>query len=249
MSDQAVFPPVNAVPPLTQWQRVVNAFVAPGKTFDDIRRSASWWLPWVITSVLVIAFVFTVQQKVGWTQVYNNILTQNPKAMERMQQAPANRVAAMKSIGVKATEISSYAQPILLLIGAVIISAVLWCTLNFGFGGQAKYGQVFAVWFYAALPMILIAILGIITLYSGLDPGAFNIKNPVGTNIGYYMSSDAPRWLVTILNSVDIIKIWTAVLLTIGCAKVARIKKSSAAITVFGWWILVVLVSAAFTTL
>ena len=35
-------------PPLSQAERVVDTFVAPRKTFTDIRRSASWWLPFVL---------------------------------------------------------------------------------------------------------------------------------------------------------------------------------------------------------
>lgn len=249
MPDQAAFSPVNSATSLNQWQRVVNLFIAPDKTFLDIRHNTSWWLPWIITSILILAFAFTVQQKVGWSQVYTNMLSHNPKAMQRIQQAPPDRVAATMSIGTKATEISFFAQPILILIGGFIIAVVLWGTLNFLFGAQARYGEILSVWFYSALPMALLAILAIITLYSGLDPSTFYVKNPVGTNIGYYLSSDTPRWLVTLLTSVDVLKIWTAVLLTIGCAKVARIKKGYTAVAVFGWWIIIILVSIGFTAI
>jgi hypothetical protein len=246
MSDQAAAPPVDSTPALGQWERIADTFIAPSKTFADIRRNASWWMPWIIISLLVTAYAFTVQQKVGWTQVYENMLHQNPKAMQRLQQAPPDRVAAATAISIKATQYSFYAQPILLLLIGLITSAVLWGTLNFGFGGRAKFGEVYAVWFYASLPMALVAILAIITLYSGLDPGTFNIKNPIGTNLGYYLSSDSPQWLIALLSSIDVLKIWTAVLLTIGCAKVAQIKKSSAAIAVFGWWILIILIGTTF---
>lgn len=245
MSDQAAVPPIDSAPALSQWERVLNTFIAPSKTFTDIRRNASWWLPWLITSIMVVAFAFTLQQKVGWSQVYGNILKHSPKAMERLQQAPPDRVATAMNVGTKATEISFFAQPVLLLLSSLLIAAVLWGTVNYIFGGRAKFGQIYAVWFYASLPMTLIAILAIITLYSGLDPSTFYLKNPVGTNIGYYLSSDSPQWLVTMLSSVDVLKIWTAVLLTIGCARVAQIKKSSAAIAVFGWWVLFILAAVA----
>lgn len=246
MSDRAAVLPIDSAPALSQLERVVDTFIAPGKTFADIRRSASWWLPWIIIALLVTAYAFTVQQKIGWTQVYENVLHQSPKAMEQMQQAAPDRIAAARSIAIKSTEYTFYAQPILLLIVGLVIAGVLWGTVNFGFGGSAKFGQVYAVWFYASLPMALVAILAIITIYSGLDPSTFNIKNPVGTNLGYYLSNDSPQWLIALLSSVDVLKIWTAALLTIGCAKVAQIKKSSAAIAVFGWWILMILIGAGF---
>ena len=31
--------------PLSQTERVVDTFLAPTKTFADVLRSASWWLP------------------------------------------------------------------------------------------------------------------------------------------------------------------------------------------------------------
>ena len=37
---------------LSQMERVVDTFVAPTKTFADIRRNASWWLPFLL-SILV----------------------------------------------------------------------------------------------------------------------------------------------------------------------------------------------------
>ena len=39
----------EASTPLTQVERVVDTFIAPAKTFHDILRSASGWLPWCRT--------------------------------------------------------------------------------------------------------------------------------------------------------------------------------------------------------
>lgn len=243
MSDQAAFPPVNSTPALSQWQRVVDAFIAPGKTFTDIRRSASWWLPWLIGAVLGIVYIITVQQKVGWSLVFQNIIRQTPQTMAKLQTLPPDQLATTMSVGSKSVQIFAYALPIELLLFALIGAAVLWGTVNWVFGGHAKFGQMYAVWFYGTLPLIFTSILAIITLYSGLDPSSFNLNSPVGTNIGYYLPNDSPHWMVVLLTSVDVLKIWAAVLLTIGCATVGQIKRSSAAVTVFGWWIIVILFS------
>ena len=243
MSDQAAIPPIDSTPALNQWERIVDTFMAPSKTFTDIRRSASWWLPWLIASVFALIFIFSVQHQVGWDQVVANTIHQNPKAMERLQKLPPDQLAATMAMQAKITGISVYFIPLELLLMALVASGVLWGTVNFGFGGKATFGQMYAVWFYATLPLTITSILAAITLFAGLDPTTFNIKNPVGTNIAYYISASAPQWLITVLTSVDVLKIWAAILLTIGCAKVAQIKKSSAAFAVFGWWILIILVS------
>lgn len=242
MSDSVAVSPSDSTIALSQGQRLVNTFIAPTKTFNDIRRNASWWLPWLIAVVVGIGFTAAVTQKVGWDKVYENILRQNPKQMERMQQAQPEQAAQIRSIGAKTTQYTAYATPVLSLLFAAITAGILLATVNFGFGGHAKFAQMFAVYFYATLPLVLSALLAVIALYAGLDADSFNLQNPVGTNIGYYLQADAPRWLVVLASSIDVFSIWTAVLLTLGCAAVAQIKKSSAAIAVFGWWILIILI-------
>lgn len=46
--------PVAEAAPLSEPARVLNTFFAPSKTFTDLRRSASWWLPFLITAVVSI---------------------------------------------------------------------------------------------------------------------------------------------------------------------------------------------------
>ena len=104
------------------------------------------------------------------------------------------------------------------------------------FGGRATYNQMLAVWFYGTLPLIFISVLTVVSLYAGMSGDSFNIRNTLGTNVGYYLQNSAPLWLVTLLSSVDIVAIWAAVLLTMGVSTVAGIKRGAAAAMVFGWW-------------
>ncbi len=115
-------------------------------------------------------------------------------------------------------------------------------TLNFGLGGHATFGQLFAVWMYATLPWLIQAILAAVALFAGLDADAFNLKNPVGTNLGYYLPSDWPQWLITLGTSIDVLSIWVVILLIIGCAIVARTKVAATATAIVGWWVLITLV-------
>lgn len=243
MTDVTTTPEVAPEAGLGQIARVVDTFVAPSKTFSDIRRSASWWLPFLLTVIVGIGFVTAIQVKVGWGQVYENVLRQDPSTMARMNQMKPEQIATAQAIGIKSTEIGSYAYPVLGLIFAAIIAGILFGTLKFGFGGKGTFGQFYAVYYYATLPMLIKFILAIITIFAGLDPSTFNIKNPVGTCLSYYLPLGSAHWLLALGNAFDIFYIWSAILLTIGCAKVAGVKKSSAATVVFGWWILWTLIS------
>jgi hypothetical protein len=233
----------EAAKPLSQVERVVDTFIAPTKTFQDILRDPSWWMPWLLGVVLTLGFGLVVQQKIGWDKTYNNILLQSPQSQQdRLAQLPPAEQARQKAIGASFVKYIFWTTPILGLLFAAIATLVLTGTLNFVLGGHAKFGQMFAVWMYAALPFTIQAVLVIVTIYAGLDADAFNLKNPVGTNIGYFLPQDSPKWLLAFGTAIDILTIWVLILLTIGSAIVAKMKRSTAAVAVFGWWILITLV-------
>ncbi len=229
--------------PLGQVERVVDIFVAPSKTFIDILRDASWWLPWLLAVLVTLGFGATIQQKVGWDKAYATILLHSPQSQQdRMSQLPPDQQAKQKAIGAAFVKYIFWSTPVLSLVFAAIAAAALMATLNFGLGGHAKFGHMFAVWMYGTLPFLIQGILGIITLFAGLDADSFNLKNPVGTNAGYYLPLDAPQWLVAFATSFDILTFWVLILLTIGCAIVGKTKKGTAAVAVWGWWFVITVV-------
>jgi len=239
---EVVINPEASTQPLNQIERVVDTFVAPSITFADIQRSASWWFPWLIGVIVTLSFGFAVQQKIGWEKTYDNILRQTPAQVEKIEKLPADQQARAKAIGANFTRFIFWGTPVLALLFAAIAAGVLMATVNFGFGGRAKFGQIFAVWMYGTLPWAIQGLLVIVTIFAGVDPDSFNLRNPVGTNIGYYLPPDMPKWLIVLGTSIDLTTIWTLILLTIGCAMIGRIKRSSAAITVWGWWVIITLV-------
>lgn len=230
-------------PGLSQGERVIDTFIAPTKTFTDILRDQSWWLPWLLGVVVTLGFGMAIQQKIGWDKTYNNILSQSSQSQQdRLAQLPPAEQARQKAIGASFVRYVFWATPVLALLFAAIAAMVLLGTLNFVLGGQAKFGQMFAVYFYATLPFILQGILAIVTIYAGLDADSFNLKNPVGTNLGYFLPQDSPKWLIALGTSIDVLTMWVLILLTIGSAIVAKMKKSTAAVAVWGWWLLITMV-------
>lgn len=237
------------VPALSQSARVIDTFVAPSKTFGDILRSQSWWLPFLISVVVSYGYVFALQKEVGWETIATNAIKQDPKSVERMANAPAATQARVLSITTASIQYGMYATPIIILLSAAIIALVLWGTINFVFGGHATFGQVFAVWMYGSLPLQILYLLAVVTLFAGLDKDAFNINNPVGTNIGFYLPAESPQWLMKLGTSIDVFWLWSLVLVGIGLAIVARVKRSAGLAAVFGWWLIVVLVKVGYAAI
>jgi len=245
MSDPVVQPPTEAAPGLSQSQRLISIFSAPSKTFNDIKAGhRSWWLPFIIYVVLGFAFYGVVNTKVGMRQVSENQVKLSPKAEEQMSQlTPEQREQRMK-ISTAITQGIFLASPIFLLAMGAIISLVLLGTINFGFGGRAKFGSVFAVWMYAMLPSCIKTILGIVVLFAGSAPESFNIKNFAPTNVGAFLPTDMNPGLYSLATSLDFVTIWTLVLVGIGTAIVAGTKRTSGYIASFGWWAVIVVVGA-----
>jgi Yip1 domain len=235
----------TASAPLSEGQRIVNTFVAPSKTFIDLLRKSSWWGPLLIMIVVSIAFSFTVQTKVGWERVMENNVHQNPKQEERFAQMTPDQATTARSVGAKITSIVAYCFPVLILIFNAITVLLVWATVNFGFAGTAKFGQVFAVYMYAGLVFNLKFILAIIALFAGVAPDSFLMNNPVGTNIGYYLSTELPHVLVSYAMHLDVFEIWSVILSVLGVAIVAKVSRGKAAAAVVGWWLVLVLIFGA----
>jgi hypothetical protein len=242
MQDAAAVP---QGPGLSQAERFVDTFVAPSKTFTDILRSSSWWLPFVFMVLVGFLFSTAIDKKVGFDAVSQHEIEKNPKAEEQLQSLSAQDRAARMALSAKITKGITYAYAIPILIVAALVTLVLWASFNFGLGAKTTYGQMFAVWIYAALPKSIMAILAAMLLFANVNTESFDIRNPAGTNLGYYMP-DASPGLKAALSFFDIFGLWSLVLLIIGTSIISRKTKGQAAAIIVGWWVLILLVSAGY---
>ncbi|MGA2535269.1 MAG: YIP1 family protein [Terracidiphilus sp.] len=252
MSDLEVQPVAGPSPVgtgMSQLQRVTSAFTAPSKTFEDIKRgNKSWWMPWLIMAIVGYLFFAAVATKVTMqTVVDNQMKMASEKQQEQMAKAPPEARAMTEKISLYVTEGVFAAGPVFVLVVAAIVSLVLWGTINFVFGGKATFGAVFAVWFFANLPAIIKSLLGAIVLFAGSAPETFNIKNFAPTNVAAFLPvMETNKAVYALANSLDFITIWCLVLMGMGLAIVAGVKRSSGYIAVFGWWVLMVLIGVGY---
>ena len=238
-TSSSIAPPA---PRLSEVERVVDTFIAPSKTFADILRNASWWLPFVLISVLGIAQAFVVDRQVGYERVSENQIHASPKTEDRLNQLTPEQRASQMAISAKITRVTSYGVPILLMIIYALYTLLLWGSFNFGLGAQTSFAQVFAVSWYSLLPYIATSLLVILTLVFGNNAEGFDIRNPVGTNLAFYLPDAAP-WLKSFLTQIDIVRLWSLALQVIGMAIVAKKSITQSAMIVVGFWVLTLLLS------
>jgi hypothetical protein len=202
-------------------------------------------MPLVIIAIVGYILFAAISYKIGMQNVVNNQIRLDPKAEERMAQATPEQREMGTKISMYITEGVFIANPALVLGGIALLSLGLWGTINFVFGGKATYGSILSVWMFSTLPTIVKTLLGIVVIFVGGEAETFNIKNFAPTNVAAFVfpnPAEANRALYALASSLDAVTIWTLVLLGMGTAIVAGVKRTSGYIAVFGWWAIFVLI-------
>jgi len=237
---------VPAVGGLSQVERVVDTFVAPSKTFTDILRSTSWWLPFVLYMIVAAFFAYSVDKKIGYEAVAEQAVQQSQMAQDQMANlAPDARAKVIHQRAV-GTKYVSYASGVFFLLVALVGALLYWATINFGFGAKTTFGQNFALQMYASLPVIVKTLIAAVLTFAGVGTENFNMQNPIGTNLGYYLT-DSAHWVRTAGTFLDLFGFWSMALSIIGLACISGKTKGQAAIVVVGWWLVLLLVVTGFT--
>jgi hypothetical protein len=238
------FPPPESTP-LSEGARIIDTFIAPSKTFTDLRRSAAWWAPFLLMIVVSTVFVYTAGQKIGFRKIMENQVQAQPKTQARLEQLPADKREQQLDQGAKVTAIISYAFPAITLIIWLIIAAALFATFKFAAGAAVSFKVSLAIVIYSALPLMLKSLLALLSVAAGMSPDSFSFQNPVATNPGYFMSPAGNVFLYSVASALDIFMIWTLVLTAIGFTCVSKVKSATSYAIVFGWWAVFTLIGAA----
>ena len=241
--------PIPEAPPLSEGARIINTFIAPSKTFADLRRNASWWAPWIIISIVSVAFMYTISRQVGFEQVSRNQVAHSSRA-DQFDRLPPDQQARQLQISSKIIAAFGYGNPALILLFFLIETVVLWATFKVAAGAETSFKTAYAILMYAALPGVIGAILAIISLFAGVSPEAFDINNPAGTNLAYYLEPESTgRFVRGMASAVDVFSWWTIVLIGIGFACTSKVKRSTAIMIVAVWFVLFKLLTSGLAAL
>lgn len=239
-------------PSLSEGARIINTFIAPSKTFTDLGRNARWWsfvAPWILIAIVSVAFIYTISKKVGFEQVSKYQVAHSSRA-EQFDKLPADQQAKQLEISSKIIGYFAYGSPLLILFYALVETVALWLTFKFATGAETSFKTAYSLIFYAWLPSIIGALLGILALFAGANPEGFDINNPVGTNLAYYLDPDTTgRFVRGMASSIDLINIWTIVLIGIGFACTSKVKRSTAITIVAVWYLVYKLVTVGLSSL
>jgi hypothetical protein len=217
-------------PGLSGAARIMNVFVAPKKTFADLKANPSWWVPWLITSVFGLIFGAVAVQKIDMVQFSRHQIEQSKMAQRQMEQLSPEQQEQNLQIRAKVTKFFFFVTPLFSLLAGLIYAAVLMAVFNFGFAAEIPFKRALAIVFYALLPGLLTVILLTVSLLVSSDPNAIDIAgNPIPTNPGFFMNPEtSSKFLYSMISKLDVITIWTVILLGLGFSVNSANRKLSA---------------------
>jgi hypothetical protein len=220
--------------------RLAGVFFEPGTVFADLAERPRFVWPIVIMMLLGLAFSYAISNRVGWDQTIRQTLTNNPRTADltpaQKEQAIARGAQVAGVIGWVGAIVG---PPIFILIVAGILTGLFNALL----GTDLKFAQMFSITAYAMLIRGLYSILIIVIMYLK-PPEDFDLRfNPFSIG-GYLDRSETPKWLMSLLTSLDLFSIWVVVLLAIGFSVAAKKLSFTKALTAVAIpWLLVVMAS------
>ena len=200
-------------------------FFAPTKTFEDIRRNASWWAAWVVTGIFLVALGVTVVQKVDLQRFIQQQIERSPSAQRRLENLTPEQRERGIAIQATGTKIAFDAYPVITLVGGLLIAATLMAIFNFILGAEVSFQRAMAIVFYSYVPWIIATILLTVSLLVSSDANSIDLTNAMPTNPAFFMDPLGNKFIYAIAYSIDIFNIWALTLMGIGFSVVSANRK------------------------
>lgn len=231
------------------FSRLFGVLFSPKHTFESIARRPTWVIPLIVYVCVGFAATTVITQRVGWRTVIDKEIASSPRAQQRMEQIPQEKRDDALNERAKFTPYVVYAINLLVpFMGAVIVSAIFLAIFNLVGGARVNFKTSIAVVAYSWMPSLIVGLLGILVLFLK-DPSTVDVKNLVASNPGAVLSDDSPKWLVSLMTSLDLFTFWTIILMALGyrAADPKKISFGKALVTVASVWLIYVIIKVGFT--
>jgi hypothetical protein len=213
MSTLAMPPSAPETPaPIGALSRVFGVFFSPKATFESIAARPTWIVPVILICLMQIAVVSVFSHRVGWRSMIEKQDANN----SRMEGMPPDQLERAVALQVKYAPIAGYFfAAVGPFLGVAVVGGVLLGLFNGVGGGRMQLKTSLGVVSHAWMPGLIAGLLGIIILFLE-DPSSVDLQNLVASNPGVLLSDSSPRWMVSLLGSLDIFSFWTMLLMAVG---------------------------------
>lgn len=208
----------------------LSMFTSPLATFDSLRKQPRWLVPIAFSAMVSAAANFYVIQRIGLVRLIETASRSNsiidPQAAIQNVLAHQNQILFFQAASIFLN----------VFLIALVAANFFWLTLML-FGYDISFRKTLAVVAYANMPPVVAK--GCMTVFTAAvirDAGTLDIKNPLATNLAFFLQPSSPIAL-RILTSIDAIALTNAALLIVGLARVCpKLSPSAASRMVFICW-------------
>lgn len=226
--------PAPAAERLHFWHMLVN----PAATLASLAETPRVLLPMLVTAVYATLVNYYVIQRIGLQRLLASAI--QATASVDTDTLIANALAHRTQI-VTMQAVSGFAGS---MVTTLALGVLFWLLVTVA-GGEISFRKTMAVvahvaFFIAAVRETMIVL--VVTM--SRDLGAFNLKNPVGTNLAFFIHNASPL-ATKLMFSFDVLTVVSLVLTVIGLRRVAKdVSPAAAACVVVAPWALYVAAGA-----
>lgn len=208
--------PQQAPASVGSFGRVFGALFNPKATFESIAQRPTWVLPLLFLFLISVAIVAIFGQRVGWRPLLERQIANNPRAEKQMEQLPPEKREQVLNQQAKFAPIFGYVAVIVFTFGgAVVVAAIFLAAFNVVSGTKIGFSTSLGIVAHSWMPYLVSGLLGILILFIK-DPSTIDIEHLVASNPGALLADNSPKWLVSLLTSLDVFTFWGLVLQGVG---------------------------------
>jgi hypothetical protein len=227
--------------------RVFGALFNPGPTFEDIARKPSWIAPLALLIVLTLVLTYFLIPKVDWHGFFRQQMDTSLFTKSLSDADKDTRAAAQAKY---APTLSYVFGPGIVILSVLFLALVYWLAFNLFKGASLRFSTAFGIICHAMVPIGIGTILTTVVVILK-NVGDVTPEKMAASSLGFFLSSNAPRWQVSLGKSLDLFWIWSLILMSIGfaAANTRKISKGSGYAVVFGLWLAWVVVTVGLAAL
>lgn len=225
--------------------RIFGALFSPKATFASIAARPTWLAPLILMCLLSVVVIAIFGQRVGW----HDFMVRQIESNSRTAQLPAEQKSQIIAQQEKYASITSYAGVVVgTFVGAVVVAAIFMGVFNLFGGTKIEFKTSLGIVSYGWAPGIVAGLLGILILFLK-DPSTVDIQNLVASNPAALLADGSPKWLVSLLGSLDIFSFWMMILMAFGYSATNPKKLSfgKAFGSILGVWLIYVVLKVGLT--
>jgi hypothetical protein len=208
----------------------LSMFISPLATFDSLRDRPRWFFPVLLSAIVSGAANFYIIQRIGLIRLIKTASQSNrmidPQIAVQNVLDHQNRIFAIQAVSVFVN----------VFVIALMTAVVFWLLLTI-LGHNISFKKSLAAVSHAnMLPIIVRGCMTALAAAIIQDAGALNLRNPLATNIAFFLRPSSPVAL-RLLTSLDAITFANAILLAMGLKRVCpQLSVRAALAVVFICW-------------